>query len=287
MTRPSILRLGLMGGLIVVGAAVPAFAQADPHAGHGQQTPAPAPAAPTAGQELPPFIPRPTDEDRQAAFPNVEGHAVHDNATNYFVLFDQLEWQNGQDVRGVNVDSRAWVGRDRDRLWIRAEGDGGRGGIGEAQAHLLYGRHFSRWWDVVVGVRQDVRPGPARTWAAVGVQGLAPYKFDVEATAYVGASGRTHARFEVEYDLLLSNRLVLQPLVEAEIVGKSDPARGIGAGLSTTDAGLRIRYEIRREVAPYMGVTWTSKWAKTADFAEAAGEETGGARLVGGLRLWF
>jgi copper resistance protein B len=287
MTRPSILRLGLMGGLMLVGAAVPAFAQADPHAGHGQQTPAPTPAAPTAGQELPPFIPRFTDEDRRAAFPDVEGHAVHDNATNYFVLFDQLEWQGGQDVRGLNVDSRAWVGRDRDRLWIRAEGDGGRGGVGEAQAHLLYGRHVYRWWDVVVGVRQDVRPGPARTWAAVGVQGLAPYKFDVEATAYVGASGRTHARLEVEYDLLLTNRLVLQPLVEAEIVGKSDPARGIGAGLSTTDAGLRIRYEIRREVAPYIGVTWTSRWAQTADFAEAGGETTGGPRLVAGLRLWF
>ena len=112
-------------------------------------------------------------------------------------------------------------------------------------------------------------------------------RFDIEATGYVGASGRTHARFEVEYELLFTNRLVLQPLFEAEVFGKSDPDRGIGAGLSTTDLGFRLRYEFRREIAPYIGVTWRNKWGKTADFAEAAGEDTGGARFVTGLRLWF
>ena len=140
---------------------------------------------------------------------------------------------------------------------------------------------------MVAGVRQDFRPGTAQTWAAFGVQGLAPLWFDVEATAYVGASGRTHARFEVEYELLLTNRLVLQPLVEVEVFGKSDPERGIGPGLSTTDAGFRVRYEWRRESAPYVGVTWSRKWSKTASFAEAAGEDSGGARFVTGLRLWF
>ena len=139
---------------------------------------------------------------------------------------------------------------------------------------------------LAASVRTSV-PGPAQTWAAFGVQGLAPYWFDIEATGYVGASGRTHARFEVEYELLFTNRLVLQPLFEAELVGKSDPERGVGAGLSTTDLGFRLRYEIRREFAPYLGITWSNKWGKTADFAEAAGEDTGGARFVTGLRLWF
>ena len=152
---------------------------------------------------------------------------------------------------------------------------------------MLYGRQFSRWWDIVGGIRQDFRPGPAQTWAAIGVQGLAPYWFEIEATAYVGASGRTHARFEVEYELLVTNRLIFQPLVEAEIFGKSDLERGVGAGVSTTDAGFRLRYEFRREVAPYVGVVWSKKWGKTADFAEAAGEATGGMRLVTGVRLWF
>jgi copper resistance protein B len=289
MTRRSVNSfVSCIGGLLVLATGSQAWAQADPHAGHQQAKPS-APAKPSAEviRELPPFIPPVTDEDRKAAFPDVEGHAVHDNAVSYFVLFDQLEWQAGKDANGVSIDSRGWVGRDRDRLWFRAEGDGEEGRVREAQTHILYGRQFSRWWDLVAGVRQDFRPGPAQTWAAFGVQGLAPYWFEIEATAYVGASGRTHARFEVEYDLLLTNRLVLQPLIETEIVGKSDPERGVGAGLSTTNAGFRLRYEFKREVAPYVGVSWNNKWGKTADFAEAAGEGTGGARFVIGLRLWF
>ena len=277
----------------VLSLALPVATSAqDAHAGHQQAKPAeqqiPAPENQRQAQaELPSFIPPLTDEDRKAAFPDVQGHAVHDGAMNYFVLFDQLEWQAGDGANGINVDTRGWVGRDRDRLWFRAEGDGESGRVGEAQAHVLYGRQFARWWDVVAGIRQDLRPGSPQTWAAFGVQGLAPYWFDIEATGYVGASGRTHARFEVEYELLFTNRLVLQPLFEAEVFGKSDPDRGIGAGLSTTDLGFRMRYEFRREIAPYIGVTWRNKWGKTADFADTAGEDTGGARFVTGLRLWF
>jgi copper resistance protein B len=271
--------------------SVPASALVqDPHAGHTQKKPEeqPKPEKPAEHDPpLPPFIPPITEEDRKAAFPDVDGHAVHDRAIHYFVLFDQFEWQAVNEAAGINLDSKGWVGRDRDRIWFRAEGDTEDGRVGEVQAHVLYGRQFSRWWDVVAGIRQDVRPGPAQTWAAIGVQGLAPYWFEVEATAYVGASGRTQARLEVEYELLVTNRLVLQPLVEVEIFGKSDPDRGIGAGLSTTDAGFRLRYEFRREVAPYVGVAWRHKWGKTADFAEAAGEDAGGARFLTGVRLWF
>ena len=114
---------------------------------------------------------------------------------------------------------------------------------------------------------------------AVGVQGLAPYWFEVEASAYVETSGRTHVRVETEYDLLLTNRLVLQPLVEFEIYGRADPERRIDAGLSTGELGLRLRYEFRREFAPYVGVVWNRKFFGTADYAEAAGERTSGARL--------
>ena len=282
-------------------AAPPPSSPVGQHAGHGHEKPNEKPNEKPherpgekphtdkndESQELPPFIPPVTDEDRKAAFPDVEGHAVHDQAVNYFVLLDQFEWQAADEGRGLDLDATGWIGRDRDRLWLRAEAGSEGDRLGEAQAHVLYGRQFSRWWDIVAGVRQDFRPGPAQTWAAIGVQGLAPYWFEIEATAYVGAAGRTQARFEVEYELLLTNRLVLQPLVEVEIVGKSDPERGVGAGVSTTDAGFRLRYEVRREIAPYLGVAWSNKWGKTADFAEAAGEETGGARVVAGLRLWF
>jgi copper resistance protein B len=270
------------------------------HAGH-QQPPPPTvtPAKPPdksaheshAGdepaQELPAFIPPLTDEDRKAAFPDLKSHMVHGRSMHAFVLFDQLEWQAAAHRSGINLDSRGWVGFDRDRLWFRIEGDSEEGRVGEAQVHALYSRQFSRWWDVVAGIRQDFQPGPAQTWAAIGVQGLAPYWFEVEATAYVGASGRTQLRFEVEYELLVTNRLVLQPLAEVEVHGKSDPERGTGAGLSATDVGIRLRYELKREFAPYLGVTWNRKYGKTADYAEAAGDSSGGARLVTGLRLWF
>jgi copper resistance protein B len=291
MTRLPIVLAVLAFGILSLGVPAPTFAQ-DAHAGHQQKPAAQPPPSSEQHQhqtstELPPFIPPVTDENRSAAFPDVHGHAVHDNAVNSFVLFDQLEWQTGEGASGITVDARGWAGRDRNRLWFRAEGDSEGSRVDDAQAHVLYGRQFARWWDLVAGVRQDFRPGSPQTWVAFGIQGLAPYWFDIEATGYVGASGRTHARFEVEYELLFTNRVILQPLLEVEVFGKSDPDRGIGAGLSTTDLGFRLRYEIRREIGPYVGVTWRNTWGKTADFAEATGEDTGGARFVTGLRLWF
>ena len=267
--------------------ATQARQQAEPGAG-GQPDHA-AHQNPAEQTQYPAGIPPVTDEDRAAAFPTLdaEGHVVHDDAIHYYVLFDQLEWQVGDGIRAGNWDNRGWIGRDINRLWFRTEGDAEAGDLEEAQAHVLYGRAIHRWWDVVAGVRQDFRPGPRRTWAAVGIQGLAPYWFEVEATAYIGESGRTHFRFETEYELLLTNRVILQPLVELEIYGTSDPERGIGAGLSSGEAGLRVRYEIRRELAPYIGVTWNRKFFGTADFARAAGEDAGGARFATGVRVWF
>jgi copper resistance protein B len=248
----------------------------DPHAGHG--LPADAPREP---------IPPVTDADRQAAFPDVRGHSVHDRAIHYFVLFDKLEWQPGDGHTGASWDNTGWVGGDIDRFWFRTEGEAEGGSVDDAQVHALYGRAIGRWWDVVAGIRQDVRPGSPRTWAAVGIQGLAPYWFEIEATAYVAAGGRTHARLETEYELLLTNRLILQPLLEVDIYGKSDPERRIGAGLSRMQAEARLRFEIRREFAPYVGVAWFRRFFGTADLARERGEDVSGARLALGARVWF
>jgi copper resistance protein B len=283
----------------------------DPHAGHTQPAPAkpqqqakpkpearPQPSKPApaedhsahaaAGTETPKEpIPPLTDGDRAAAFPaGLEGHAIHDRQINTFVLFDQLEWQGGTNS-AASFENKSWVGGDVHRLWFRAEADAERGRLETAHSHVLYGMSFSRWWDFVAGVRQDFRPGPAQTWAAFGVQGLAPYWFEIEATGYVGPGGRTHARFEAEYELLFTNRLILQPLIEAEIYGKSDPEREIAAGLSSLETGLRLRYEFRREFAPYVGVTWERKVFGTADLARDHGEDVGSARVAIGLRTWF
>jgi copper resistance protein B len=257
--------------------------QTTPQEDHSKHTmPQPQPQA-----ERPPFIPPITDEDRKAAFPDVQGHTVHDHAINYFVLFDQFEWQNGSDQPDLHWNTRGWIGRDRDRLWFRAEGEREDGDVTDADAELLYGRAISRWWEVVGGVRQELQPEPQRTWAAFGIQGLAPYFLEIEATAYVGASGRTQFRFETEYDLLITNRLVLEPRIEVQVFGKSDPERGLGSGLGTIESGLRLRYQLRRELAPYIGVAWKRKYFGTADFAKAAGENTGSTRFAVGVRFWF
>jgi copper resistance protein B len=236
---------------------------------------------------LPPFVPPVTDADRQAAFPDVQGHTVHDMSVNYFVLFDQLEWQTGSGSDAFSWDTKGWVGQDRNRLWFRTEGDRSGGRTEQAQVNLLYGRAIARWWDVTAGVRLDTLPETPRSALALGVQGLAPYWFEVEASAYIEPSGRTHVRFETEYDLLITNRLVLQPLVEFEVYGRADRARLIGTGLSTGEVGLRLRYEFRRELAPYVGVVWTRRFFGTADQARAAGQDVAGTRLAVGLRTWF
>ena len=271
MSRPVIGRIAAMLAILVLPA--PAQAQHD-HSQHAQ---------PQAKTPIPPV----TDADRKAAFPaGMEGHAVHDRKFNYYLLFDQLEWQGAGDG-GLKLENTSWFGGDVNRLWLRVDGESENGSLETASGDLLWGHSFSRWWDVVAGVRQDVRPGDPQTWAAVGIQGLAPQWFEVELTGYVGGGGRTAARVEVEYELLLTNRLILQPLVELDMYGKDDPERGIGAGLSSIESGLRLRYEVRRELAPYVGVTWDYKLFGTADIARAAGEETGQVRLAIGVRTWF
>lgn len=255
---------------LLLGASAPALAQGDPRAGH-------------VHVHEPPAV---TDEDRAAAFPDVGEHGMGGNAVNYLVLVDRLEWQRNGAESGATLGSHGWVGFDRDRLWFRVDADAHHGRIAHAQAQVLYGRQFSQWWDVVAGVRQDVRPGPARTWGAIGVQGLAPYRFDVQATAYVGASWRTLVRFETKHDLLLTNRLVLQPIAEVEIAGKADPDRSADAGGGSADAGFRVRYEWRRDLAPYIGVAWRREWRSTAGVSGADGEGAG-TRFVAGLRWWF
>jgi copper resistance protein B len=257
----------------------------DPHAGHAMPAPQPAPATqPAADAAVPPL----TDADRAAAFPpDVHGHTVHDTALNYHVLFDQLEWQYIHGAQGLRWDNTTWVGGDINRLWVKSEGEALDGVVDEAEIKVLFGRSLSRWWDVVAGVRQDIRPSPSHTWLAFGVQGLAPHWFEIDATLYVGSRRHTAARLEAEYEVLLTNRLLLQPLVEVSLAGKDDPDRGIGAGLSTGEVGFRLRYEIRREVAPYAGLVWHRKLFGTADFARAEGREVGGWHLVAGLRTWF
>jgi copper resistance protein B len=265
-------------------------ASTDPHAGHNmEKTSADKESGKTGSSAKPPEpIPVLTPEDRAAAFPEISaGHAVHGTSIQRFVLLDRLETWDADAGKGLAWEVQGWVGGDINRLWIRSRGERVDDTTESSDFELLYGRSVARWWDVVAGIRHDIQPGASQDFAAIGVMGLAPYQFEVEATLYIGEFGQTAARLETETDILLTNRLILQPVVELNLYGKNDEDRGIGSGLSQVEAGLRLRYEIWREFAPYIGVNWEKVYGETEDFARAAGGHAEDSEIVLGLKAWF
>lgn len=250
----------------------------DDHAGHGTAA-MQAPRAP---------IPEPTAADLTAAFPTLKPHAMeHAPGFNSLVLFDHLEAWNNAQGSGQSWAAKGWFGGDIDRLWLRSEGQRSEGRLGEWSLDALYGHAISPWWDVVGGVRHDGGDAPGLTRAAIGVQGLAPYKFEFAATAYLGGPRKAELAVEAEYSLLLSNRLILQPTLGASVAADDDPRRGIGSGLGHVEAGLRLRYEITRRFAPYVGFVHERRFGRTAGLHRDAGESPRDSRWVAGVRFWF
>jgi copper resistance protein B len=203
------------------------------------------------------------------------------------IMLDQLEWRDAQEGASAAWDAQAWYGGDYNKLWVKTEGERIGGLTRDATADVLFDHVIARWWDAQAGIRQDFGKGPARTWLALGLQGLAPYWLDVEATFYVGEQGRTALRLKADYDLLLTQRLILQPYGEVNFYSKSDPQRIEGEGISDLELSLRLRYEIRREVAPYVGVGWFRRFGDADDLARHAGEGSDEAQLIAGLHAWF
>ena len=203
------------------------------------------------------------------------------------VLFDNFEAvRSGGNSSGA-YDVLARFGRDYNKLVIKGEGEVASGKLQNARTEGLWSHAVSTFWDAQLGLRQDSGVGPDRTWLAFGMQGLAPYWFAVDAAAYAGAGGRTALRLGAEYELLVTQRLIVQPRVEANFYGKSDTARDIGKGFSDLTAGIRVRYEFSRQFAPYVGVEWANRFGETADLARAVGEPTRSTRFVAGVRFWF
>lgn len=203
------------------------------------------------------------------------------------VLVDSLEWAQANEGKSARYDVQAWFGRDYDRLVLKAEGDVTSRKLDDARTELLWGHAISTFWDTQLGIRRDSGIGPDRNWLAFGLQGLAPYWFEVDATAYIGEEGRTALRIAAEYDLLLTQKWVLQPRSEWNLFGKSDPGRGVGEGLSDGMVGLRLRYDVSRQFSPYIGVEWERKFGETADLARATGEQTSDRRWIAGISFWF
>ena len=213
----------------------------------------------------------------------------HGAMTSWGMFADQIEvgFRSGEESFAWG-DVQLRYGNDIDRLWLKTEGEGVFGeGIERAEVQALWSHALDPWFDLQAGLRYDFAPDPERAYLAVGVQGLAPYWFEIDATAFVSTKGDLAARVEVEYDQRITQRLVLQPSLEADLSLQDVPELGIGSGLSTAELGLRLRYEIVPEFAPYLGVQYERAFGDTARFARSAGEDVGGWSLVAGIRAWF
>lgn len=225
-------------------------------------------------------IPAPTQAERAAAFPDLgslsmRDHGMDDDALHAMAKFEEFGWRQGEDASAFAWKFDGWLGRDLHKLRLHAEGEREAGRSTDSSLELLYSHALSPWWDWVAGVRHETRPGPARSYATLGVQGLAPYWFELKATAYFGESGHALLRLSSEYELLFTDRLILTPELGFTLHGKADPERGTGSGDTVLHAGLKLRYEIRPDFAPYVGYEWED------------GPAHDGGQWMAGLRFWF
>ncbi len=224
-------------------------------------------------------------EQRYAAY-RIHPHMM-DNVITSHLLFDKLGVAYDRNEQtSLQWDGQFWIGRDLNKLWIKSEGDRLNGST-DAKIEAFWSHTISPFWDLQLGARRDFGAGPKRNWAAFGMQGVAPYGIETEITGYVGGSGRTALALKAEYDLLLTQRLIFTPEIEASLHGKNDEARGVGSGLSDASLSLRLRYEVTREFAPYVGVSFGRKFGKTASYASEAGESRSERAILAGVRIWF
>lgn len=231
----------------------------------------------------------------EAHMESLKTEPIEDNKIQSFLLFDLLEYRAySAGVDTLTWDFVGWVGGDFNRLWIKTEGDQniGRGNGMQGDLQLLYGRLIAPFWDFQAGLRYNGIMGPdrslgSRTYAVLGFQGLAPGNFDVEPALYISDRGEVSVEITVSADLYLTQRIVLQPRLEAQFSVQGDPKFSTGKGANQTDLGVRLRYEITREIAPYIGVTWVRKYGESADIARSENEPDDAIAFVAGLRLWY
>ncbi|MBS4003812.1 MAG: copper resistance protein B [Afipia sp.] len=203
------------------------------------------------------------------------------------VRFDKLEWAGLGAGNSARWDMEAFVGNDYDKFFFKSEGayDGRKQKFEEARFQALYSRMISYFFDLQVGVRHDVSPNPSRTYAVIGIEGLAPGVFEIDADAYVSQKGELSASFTGFYDLLITNRLILQPRIDVRWQLQSVPELELGSGITDFELGARLRYDITRNVSPYVGVSWDRKLSETAAIAERNLKAVSSVNFVGGVRL--
>ncbi|PHS31704.1 MAG: copper resistance protein CopB [Methylophaga sp.] len=200
---------------------------------------------------------------------------------------DQLEMSDIGKNHDVAWKAQAWVGKDLNKLWFKTEGERADNDIEEAEIQLLYSRAIAAYWDAQIGWRHDVKPKPNRDWLVLGVQGVAPYFFETDIALFLGEKGMIGLRMEWEYELLLTQKWILTPEMEANFFSKNDDEVGLGSGLSDVSLGLRLRYEIKREFAPYIGIEWDKRFGHTADLVQNEGGNASDVKWLAGVKFWF
>jgi copper resistance protein B len=202
------------------------------------------------------------------------------------LLGNRFEFDDSSNT--LTYDFQAWYGTTYDRLIVKTEGEIKQGEFEENQTDILWGHAVSTFWDMQMGVRLDsFDEGKNRQWLAYGFQGLAPYWFELDMTAYVGERGNTALTVEAEYELLLTQKLIFQPRAEISLFGKDDLQNNLGSGLSSSAFGFRLRYEFNRQFAPYLGVEWVNQYGRTADLSQFNGNDTRDTKIIAGLKFWF
>ena len=267
----------------------------DPHAGHDMGTMA-KPGSPGPTMETPPPPEAGSGRPRAAdAIWGAEAMAAsredlrktHGDFPVFWFQGDRFETQVRDSSDAYLWDFQGYYGGPTKRLWFKSEGEGEWGAAPEdAEVQALYAKAFAPFWDVQAGIRHDIG-GPDTTHAVIGVQGLAPYMFEVDAALFLSTRGDVTARIEAEIDQRITQRLILQPRVEANLSAQDIPQLGVGAGLDQIEAGVRLRYEIRREFAPYVGIEQSWRTGAGADFARAGGEDPSVTSFLVGIRFWF
>lgn len=201
-------------------------------------------------------------------------------------MLEQLELHDAEGSKPLTWEAEAWIGKDLHKFWLKTEGERVNGETEELEVQALYSRAIAPYWDLQAGLRKDFKP-QGREWGVLGLKGLTPYYFEMDLALFAGDNGRTAARIQGEYELLLTQKTILTPEIELNLYGKDDPEMRIGSGLSDVSVGLRLRHEFKREFAPYIGVEWTKTFGDTADFVRADGGDVSDTQFVTGIRAWF
>lgn len=218
---------------------------------------------------------------------SMAAHDMNDDPLITMIKFDQLEWRNDHSENTLAWDAEAWIGYDANKLLLKTEGEKTAGNTEHSELQILYSHALSAFWDVQTGLRVDTEPGSTQNWLALGLQGLAPYFIEVDSALFFGESGDIAWRLKLEQEWLLTQKLALVPKIEMKFYGQNDHEHEQGSGLSKTEIGLRLQYEINRNIAPYIGVHAFKKHGNTAEHARNEGEDTDDAQLVLGLHAFF